>query len=220
MRAALASAGVAPAATWRTSTRTARRTAAERPYRGAGVAHGVRRRTRAGQLDEVDDRPHDGGGGQPRSAWPPCWRRPDELVPPTARPRRRPIPTSAFDCVPHRRARGVVAEHAISNSFGFGGQNVTLLFRRARLRPVAVTVTASWPPGSAAAAHAPPVSHRAAGAAPRPRGRRRGASALLDGVGRRSSRVSRLTLAATRLALADAGLDTDGGWPGRRHRAR
>jgi 3-oxoacyl-[acyl-carrier-protein] synthase II len=35
-----------------------------------------------------------------------------------------------FDCVP-RAAREVAVEHAISNSFGFGGQNVTLLFRRA-----------------------------------------------------------------------------------------
>jgi 3-oxoacyl-(acyl-carrier-protein) synthase len=27
-------------------------------------------------------------------------------------------------------AREVAVEHAISNSFGFGGQNVTLVFRR------------------------------------------------------------------------------------------
>jgi len=40
------------------------------------------------------------------------------------------LPEIAFDCVPHR-ARHAVVEHAISNSFGFGGQNVTLLFRRA-----------------------------------------------------------------------------------------
>jgi len=40
-----------------------------------------------------------------------------------------PDPEVAFDCVPGAaRERGV--ECAISNSFGFGGQNVTLAFRR------------------------------------------------------------------------------------------
>jgi 3-oxoacyl-[acyl-carrier-protein] synthase II len=53
----------------------------------------------------------------------------NELVPPTAR-LENPDPELCFDCVP-RAAREVAVEHAISNSFGFGGQNVTLLFRRA-----------------------------------------------------------------------------------------
>jgi 3-oxoacyl-[acyl-carrier-protein] synthase II len=53
----------------------------------------------------------------------------NELVPPTAR-LENPDPEVCFDCVP-RAAREVAVEHAISNSFGFGGQNVTLLFRRA-----------------------------------------------------------------------------------------
>jgi 3-oxoacyl-[acyl-carrier-protein] synthase II len=53
----------------------------------------------------------------------------NELVPPTAR-LENVDPEIAFDCVPHK-AREVTVEHAISNSFGFGGQNVTLLFRRA-----------------------------------------------------------------------------------------
>jgi 3-oxoacyl-[acyl-carrier-protein] synthase II len=52
-----------------------------------------------------------------------------ELVPPTAR-LENVDPEIGFDCVPHT-AREVAFEHAISNSFGFGGQNVTLLFRRA-----------------------------------------------------------------------------------------
>ena len=52
-----------------------------------------------------------------------------ECVPPTAT-LVTPDPDVAFDCVPGR-ARDVVVDHAISNSFGFGGQNVTLLFRRA-----------------------------------------------------------------------------------------
>jgi 3-oxoacyl-[acyl-carrier-protein] synthase II len=51
-----------------------------------------------------------------------------ELVPPTAN-LATPDPDVAFDCVP-RVAREVAVECAISNSFGFGGQNVTLLFRR------------------------------------------------------------------------------------------
>jgi 3-oxoacyl-[acyl-carrier-protein] synthase II len=53
----------------------------------------------------------------------------NELVPPTARLENLD-PEIGFDCVPHK-AREVAVEHAISNSFGFGGQNVTLLFRRA-----------------------------------------------------------------------------------------
>jgi 3-oxoacyl-[acyl-carrier-protein] synthase II len=51
-----------------------------------------------------------------------------ELVPPTAA-LVTPDPEVTFDCVP-RVAREAAVEHAISNSFGFGGQNVTLLFRR------------------------------------------------------------------------------------------
>jgi 3-oxoacyl-[acyl-carrier-protein] synthase II len=50
------------------------------------------------------------------------------LVPPTANLASVDAEV-AFDCVP-RTAREAVIEHAISNSFGFGGQNVTLLFRR------------------------------------------------------------------------------------------
>ena len=52
-----------------------------------------------------------------------------DVIPPTAH-LDSPDPDVAFDCVPHR-ARHAAVEHAISNSFGFGGQNVTLLFRRA-----------------------------------------------------------------------------------------
>jgi 3-oxoacyl-[acyl-carrier-protein] synthase II len=50
------------------------------------------------------------------------------VVPPTAH-HDETDPDVPFDCVP-RIARQVGVEHAISNSFGFGGQNVTLLFRR------------------------------------------------------------------------------------------
>lgn len=51
-----------------------------------------------------------------------------ELIPPTAN-LRMTDPEVGFDCVP-RVAREAAVEAAISNSFGFGGQNVTLLFRR------------------------------------------------------------------------------------------
>jgi 3-oxoacyl-[acyl-carrier-protein] synthase II len=51
-----------------------------------------------------------------------------DLVPPTAN-LEAPDPDVAFDCVAGV-ARDVRLDHAISNSFGFGGQNVTLLFRR------------------------------------------------------------------------------------------
>jgi 3-oxoacyl-[acyl-carrier-protein] synthase II len=50
------------------------------------------------------------------------------VVPPTAQ-HERTDPDVPFDCVPGV-AREVALDHAISNSFGFGGQNVTLLFRR------------------------------------------------------------------------------------------
>jgi 3-oxoacyl-[acyl-carrier-protein] synthase II len=51
------------------------------------------------------------------------------LVPPTAN-LTEPDPEVAFDCVPNV-ARPAVVEYALSNSFGFGGQNLSLLFRRA-----------------------------------------------------------------------------------------
>ena len=50
-----------------------------------------------------------------------------EVIPPTAR-LENTDPDIPFDCVP-RVARETAVEHAISNSFGFGGQNVTLVFR-------------------------------------------------------------------------------------------
>ena len=52
-----------------------------------------------------------------------------EVVPPTVH-LRTPDPDVPFDCVPGV-AREASLSAAISNSFGFGGQNVTLLFRRA-----------------------------------------------------------------------------------------
>jgi 3-oxoacyl-[acyl-carrier-protein] synthase II len=52
-----------------------------------------------------------------------------QTVPPTAN-LETPDPEMAFDCVP-RRARDVALDCAISNSFGFGGQNVTLVLQRA-----------------------------------------------------------------------------------------
>jgi 3-oxoacyl-[acyl-carrier-protein] synthase II len=50
------------------------------------------------------------------------------VVPPTAH-HEHTDPEVPFDCVPGA-AREASLTHAISNSFGFGGQNVTLLFRR------------------------------------------------------------------------------------------
>jgi 3-oxoacyl-[acyl-carrier-protein] synthase II len=52
-----------------------------------------------------------------------------EVVPPTAH-LSTPDPGVPFDCVPGV-AREAALSTALSNSFGFGGQNVTLLFRRA-----------------------------------------------------------------------------------------
>ncbi len=53
-----------------------------------------------------------------------------ELIPPTAH-LADPDPEIPFDCVPNT-ARPVRLEWAMSNSFGFGGQNVSLLFHRTR----------------------------------------------------------------------------------------
>ena len=52
-----------------------------------------------------------------------------EVVPPTVH-LESPDPAVPFDCVP-AVAREAALPAAISNSFGFGGQNVTLFFRRA-----------------------------------------------------------------------------------------
>jgi 3-oxoacyl-[acyl-carrier-protein] synthase II len=51
-----------------------------------------------------------------------------DLVPPTAN-LGEPDPDVGFDCVPGV-ARPAAVELALSNSFGFGGQNLSLLFRR------------------------------------------------------------------------------------------
>ncbi|MBI2204591.1 MAG: beta-ketoacyl-[acyl-carrier-protein] synthase family protein [Candidatus Rokubacteria bacterium] len=51
-----------------------------------------------------------------------------DLVPPTAN-HETPDPDVAFDCVP-KTARDVAVDVAVSNSFGFGGQNVTLVFAK------------------------------------------------------------------------------------------
>ncbi len=50
------------------------------------------------------------------------------LIPPTAH-LTNPDPEIPFDCVPGA-ARSVPVELALSNSFGFGGQNATLVFRK------------------------------------------------------------------------------------------
>ena len=50
------------------------------------------------------------------------------LVPPTANLTELD-PEVPFDCVPGV-ARPAAVERALSNSFGFGGQNVSLVFRR------------------------------------------------------------------------------------------
>jgi 3-oxoacyl-(acyl-carrier-protein) synthase len=52
------------------------------------------------------------------------------LLPPTAN-LDETDPEIPFDCIPHT-ARSCVVDHAMSNSFGFGGQNVSLIFRHPR----------------------------------------------------------------------------------------
>jgi 3-oxoacyl-(acyl-carrier-protein) synthase len=52
------------------------------------------------------------------------------LLPPTAN-LDETDPDVPFDCIPHT-ARSRVVDHAMSNSFGFGGQNVSLIFRHPR----------------------------------------------------------------------------------------
>ena len=50
------------------------------------------------------------------------------VLPPTAN-LLNPDPEVPFDCIP-REARSVPIAVALSNSFGFGGQNVSLVFGR------------------------------------------------------------------------------------------
>ena len=89
------------------------------------LAPRLRRGPGPGQLDEVAGRPHHGRRGQ---------RRGHRHHPgPRARPRapdRQPDrvdPAVPFDCVPGT-ARPAALGAALSNSFGFGGQNVSLIF--------------------------------------------------------------------------------------------
>jgi 3-oxoacyl-[acyl-carrier-protein] synthase II len=51
------------------------------------------------------------------------------VLPPTAN-LETPDPTIPFDCIPNV-SRPQVCDYAMSNSFGFGGQNVSLVFCRA-----------------------------------------------------------------------------------------
>jgi 3-oxoacyl-(acyl-carrier-protein) synthase len=53
----------------------------------------------------------------------------DEIVPPTIN-QECPDPACAIDTVPNV-PRAAKPEHVLSNSFGFGGHNVSLVFRRA-----------------------------------------------------------------------------------------
>jgi 3-oxoacyl-[acyl-carrier-protein] synthase II len=52
----------------------------------------------------------------------------DQVLPPTIN-NDHPDPECDIDCVPNR-ARRAELRHALSNSFGFGGTNGALLFRR------------------------------------------------------------------------------------------
>jgi 3-oxoacyl-[acyl-carrier-protein] synthase II len=52
----------------------------------------------------------------------------DQILPPTIN-HEAPDPECDLDCVPNR-ARAVTVRYAMSNSFGFGGTNGALLFKR------------------------------------------------------------------------------------------
>ena len=52
------------------------------------------------------------------------------LLPPTAN-LDETDPDVPFDCIPHT-SRSCVVDNAMSNSFGFGGQNVSIIFRHPR----------------------------------------------------------------------------------------
>src|SRR6202795_4125133 len=185
------------------------RHSAQRSHRGSGPAHGLWRGRSARQLDEVDDRSHDGGGGEPGGAG-------DRAGPD---PRRR-----AADRSPgHARSGGSLRLCAERGPRGdAAGRDLELVRLRrperhaalpARmLRPVVVTgvgVVSARLVGTGAALRrflaAPPA------ASPRHVVDASVLAGLIDGAeARRTSRVSQLALAATRLALADARLDDTG----------
>jgi len=53
----------------------------------------------------------------------------EQLAPPTLRLREAASDCTPLDYIPHT-PRPMAMEHVLSNTFGFGGSNVSLLFRR------------------------------------------------------------------------------------------
>jgi 3-oxoacyl-[acyl-carrier-protein] synthase II len=87
-----------------------------------------RARAQAGdQLHQVDDRPSARRGRRTRGGITALVIR-DQVLPPTINLENQD-PECDLDCVPNQ-ARKAKVEHALTNSFGFGGTNGALLMRR------------------------------------------------------------------------------------------
>ena len=69
-----------------------------------------------------------GGGGRPRSRYSRCWRCIDQVSPPTINIFNQDPECDLDYCA--NEARQMRIDVAISNSFGFGGTNGTMVLRR------------------------------------------------------------------------------------------
>ena len=128
MKRALADAGIAPDAIDYVSAHGTG-TKAQRPDRVGGHPLDLRRgRPGAGELDQVDDRPHHGRRAAPSRPSPAASPSERGEIPPTIH-HETPDPECEVDVVPNEARRHRV-DVAVNNAFAFGGNNSCLVLTR------------------------------------------------------------------------------------------